>query len=200
MKVYQEISVDKDSIIFDTINAFHVNFPQIMAIRILKSNKFIGYELMLNKKFSDYEEFNEDTLVLYCYSFMDYNCKTKDIKYPLIYQRVGMMWPPSDNWYTNDPINLSRFLIWNGFGNGPLDVPKEKDNSYHNLIVLGYNDIKKTVNKYSYLKYVFTNDGKDLLTNNKLDTITLLKLSEVLYLKQSNDKVLENIHLSFTSN
>ena len=44
------------------------------------------------------------------------------------------------------------------------------------------------------------NNNRDPLTNNTLDYSTLLKLSEVLYLKQSNDKVLKDIMLSFNSN
>lgn len=200
MQTYQEVSVNNDSIIFDTIDDFHTNYPQIMAIHILKSNKFIGYDFMLNKKFSDYEEFNQDNVVLYCHTFMDYYVKTKDIKYPIIYNRSSMLWPPSDNWDEFDPINLGKFLIWNGWGNGSIYVPKEDDNSYHNLIVLGYDNVKKTVNKHSYIKSVLMNDNRDPLTNNTLANITLLKLSEVLYLKQSKDKILKYIPLVFNSN
>ena len=200
MQTYQEISVNNDSIILDTIYDFHTNYPQIMAIKIFKSNKFIGYDFMLNKKFSDYEEFNQDTVVLYCHTFLDTFVKIKDITYPIIYSRSSIRWPPSDNWNESDPINQGKFLIWNGWGNGPTEVPREEDNSYHNLIVLCYDNIKKTVNKYSYISSVLTNDNRDPLTNNTLDNITLLKLSEVLYLKQSKDKILKNIQLVFNYN
>ena len=200
MQTYQEVSVNNDSIIFDTIDDFHTNYPQIMAIQIFKSNKFIGYDFILNKKFSDYEEFNQDNVVLYCHTFMDYYVKTKNIKYPIIYNRSSIIWPPSDNWNESDPINQGKFLIWKGYGNGPTEVSREEDNSYNNLIVLGYDNIKKVVNKYSYIKSVLTNGNRDPLTNNTLDCKTLLKLSEVLYLKQSKNEILKNIPLVFNSN
>ena len=198
MQSYPQINVENNSVIFDTIKKFHDEFPTVMAINT--GNKFIGYDFLLYKKFSDYEELNQDTVVLHCQSYLNYRVKTKDIRYPIIYHKENKIWPPSDNWYENDPINLGEFLIWNGYGNGPIEVPKEEDNSYHNLIVLGYDNIKKTVNKYSYIKSVMMNNNRDPLTNNTLDSSTLLKLSEVLYLKQSYDRVLNYFELSFISN
>jgi len=198
MTSYPQVNVANDSVIFDTIKKFRDEFPTVMAIHL--GNKFIGYDFLLDKKFSDYEEFNQETVVLHCQSYLNYRVKTKDIRYPIIYQKENKTWPPSDNWYENEPINLGEFLIWNGYGNGPIEVPKEEDNSYHNLIVLGYDNIKKTVNKHSYIKSVLMNNNRDPLTNNTLDYSTLLKLSEVLYLKQPNDKVLKDIMLSFNSN
>ena len=193
---YPEIEVDISSTIFDTFVNFHNNYPGIIACVVNK--KYIGYDIMLDKKFSDYEDFNQNNVKVVCFGICSPNVRNKNIKYPILYHSLNESWPPSVNWDECDPINLGEFLIWNGWGRGSVEVTKEENNHYTHLIILNYNNVKKAVNKFSYIKAVI-NSHKDPLTNNILTDNTMLRLSELLYLKQAEDNIIPTVDMNFKS-
>ena len=173
------------------------------AIFLNKHKKFIGYDYLLNQKFNFYSELKEN-LELTLFDSLNYNSTNKRIFYPIIYFKNSMTWPPAENWNEGDPINLGQFLIWNGWGSGPVEVSKEEDNKYLNLIILKYLDtdnkeIKKIVNKYSYQKALDINN-KDPLTNKILSPYcSQLLRSSILY-NQSKDRPLLEIPINYLNN
>lgn len=180
--------VDKDETIGNFILKLYeeksvpvVIFAFSVAIDKVHFTKFIGYDFLLDKKFSDYEELNGE-IELYAISNFSPKYEYVNVRYPLAYFKKKMSWPPSDNWPEGDPINLAPFLIWDGWGFGPTSVPLKDDNHYYNLMILEYSSnakiIRKAVNKTGYSLAISFSKGKDPLTNKKLSLETIINIKE----------------------
>ena len=131
--------------------------------------KFIGYDYQLHKKLSDYEEFKGMSFIncFRAHSSFNYSHAQYKITYPLLYYKHNKVFPPTDNWNDNDPINLAPFLIFNGWGSGPTTCLPDNDNKYDNLVIITYleNDklFKKCVNIIAYIRSLELN-SKDIFT------------------------------------
>ncbi len=165
------------------------------SLELRGKNKFIGYDFLFNKKFSDYSELNQDFELL-CWSSLEWSRANKRIGFPLIYYQNSLSWPPAQNWDEGDGINLGPFLIWNGWGSGSTDVPKKDNNNYRNLLVLKYlnsknEEVKKVINKYAY-SMAIEKTGKDPFTNKRIEPYCLqLLASGILYNQEEKRPLLE---------
>ena len=194
----KKLTINSDDLIGDFINKIMNEniINDYSALFLFKNSKFIGYDYLLNYKFSKYPELINPELELTIFNELHYNSANKRIFYPLIYFKNSIIWPPAQNWEEGDVINMGKFLIWNGWGKGSTEVTKEEDNSYKNLIVLKYlnsndTEIKKVVNKYCYLKALGTHN-KDPFINKVLKPYcSLLVKSSVLYNQPKNRPLLE---------
>lgn len=167
-----------------------------------EGNKYIGYELLLSKKFNDYNIINNNELItIYMSSPLDYTRRTKAVIYPLLYYNKKQIWPPCINWYEDEIINLGPILTWLGWGEGKtLDDVKDKHliNYYKNLIILIYgNGIKRVYNKWAYLKVLKLNK-RDPFTNKKLSNNSVNELTHLITnFQQKNYKLLIEYELEF---
>ena len=193
------IEVNKSDIIYKSINQYVESNPYIKSILLKINNNylFFGYDIKLNKKFEDYDFFNESNYTLWITT--DHNGTKYCIHHPILYYKNNKEWPPSDNWNEGDPINLGPFLIWDGWGNGSLTVKNNLDNTYKNLVILKYGNVKKVVNKFSYMLAIMSSPtkSKDPLTNQLLKNKSLLKLYSDFWKKNKNHELLSEIELDF---
>jgi len=189
------VTVEKSSIIGDVIKEIPF-LKQLKSLYLVSSfmsgSKLthIGYDYDLSKPFSAYPEvFPSCGVTVSTAGHLAYGQADKNIKYPLMYFNEGKSWPPENavNWDDGDAINLAPFLVWNGNGLMPTNVPDEEDNHWHNLVVIKYpNGVTKVVNFFSWSKG--GHDGeKDPLTNKALDR-TWVKLTVVWMLQQVEKK------------
>ena len=187
------VEVDKDEVIGNFILKLYEDkkvdrsiFAFSVAIDKNHFTKFIGYDFLVDKKFSDYEELNEE-IELYIASHLSPKYEYANVRYPLAYFKKELSWPPADNWSEGDPINLAPFLIWDGWGFGPTSVPLKDDNHYYNLMILEYcnkdNTVRKAVNKTNYLLSVLLGKGKDPLTNKQLHQETIEDVKEAVIVR-----------------
>ena len=92
--------------------------------------------------------------------------------------------------------------MWNGWGNGPTNVPAEEDNHWHNLVVIKYpNGITKVVNYVAWHKLQKNDNIRDPLTNQPLDSAYMaeqlrLMLAEGVF-EDRNNKPLPVVNLKF---
>ena len=64
------------------------------------------------------------------------------------------------NLHDVDCINLAKIGEWNGFGRGPISVPREEDNHLRNIIFIKKGHIIRAYNVYSLLKILDENTMK----------------------------------------
>ena len=194
-----QIKVNKTDIIYNSINQYVESNPNTISIllKINNNNLFLGYDIKLNKTFEEYEIFNENEHTLWITS--DHNGTKYCIHHPILYYKNNKEWPPSDNWNEGDPINLGPFLIWNDYGRGPISVDKKINNSYNNLVILKYGNVKKVVNKFSYMLAIMSSPtkSKDPFTNQLIQNASLLKLYSTFLKKTKNNELLTEIELEF---
>jgi len=199
-----EYKVDSNQIIGDFILKLQEEniINDYTAMSNIETKQFIGYDFLLNKKFNQYPELNKD-IQLSLFGSLNHSTANKKIVYPLVYYKNSLQWPPGNNWKDGDSINLGQFLIWNGWGSGPITVPQFEDNHYQNLIVLKYVDssnkeIKKVINKYAYYKAIEQNN-KDPLTNKQIDNNCIICIKASISYKQLTNRPLLEIPINFVT-
>lgn len=204
------VTVEKSSIIGDVIQEIPF-LKQLKSLYLVSSRlsgsklTHIGYDYDLSKPFSAYPEvFPSCGVSVKTAGHLAYGQADKDIKWPLMYFNKGKVWPPENavNWNDGDAINLAPFLVWNGWGNGPINVPAEEDNHWHNLVVIKYpNGVTKVVNYVAWRKMQKNGNIKDPLTNQPLDCAYMteqlrLMLAEGVF-EDRNNKPLPVVNLKF---
>jgi hypothetical protein len=168
---------------------------EYISLELRGNKKFIGYDFLLNKKFSDYSELNQN-FELFLWTALEWSRANKRLGFPLIYYKNSLSWPPAQNWNEGDGINLGPFLIWNGWGSGSTDIPNKDNNNYKNLLVLKYlnsknEEVKKVINKYAY-SIAIEKTGKDPFTNKRIEPYCLqLLASGILYKQEDKRPLLE---------
>lgn len=196
-----EIKVNLEDIIFEVINQILSLNKQINSLFIKNNDKiyYFGYDIKLNKKFSNYFFQENNNYTIFTHSVFDPLSNKYKIQYPILYYNNNKEWPPSDNWNEGDPINSAPFLIWNGYGRGAIKVDQELDNNYKNLIVLKYHNFKKIVNKYGFLISIMKSPTKsiDPITNKIIKNDSLINLYELLQKKQKNNELLPEVKIDF---
>ena len=201
MKKTIQIKVNLNDFIFDAINNALLQNSHINSLSIKNNEKiyYFGYDLKLNKKYEDYFFKENNNYTIWTFSVLDPLSNKFKIEYPILYYNNNKEWPPSDNWNEGDPINLGPFLIWNGYGRGSINVKKEINNSYNHLIILKYGNVKKVVNKFSYMLAIMSSStkSKDPLTNQLIQNASLLKLYSTFLKKTKNNELLTEIELAF---
>ena len=172
MGTKETYTVDKNMFIGQWLCTFSKNHEHIQSVMVQKEKKYFGYDYDCSKKFTEYEEF-EGTVRVLVFTNLEYSVKQYNIAHPINYFINGMQFPPTENWKNGDPLNLAPFLIWNGWGRGPFEVPKDCDNSFNNLVVIEYdNGVRHVVNMYAYS--IAIDSGRDPLTNRDIDKNSVL--------------------------
>lgn len=203
------VTVKKDTIIGDVLKEIPF-FNKVKAF-FLKSSRlsgskltFFGYDYDLSKPFSEYPEaFPSCGVTVLTAGEHAYGVADHAIMYPMMYFNEGKSWPPekSCNWDDGDPINLAPFLIWNGWGNGPINVPMEEDNHWYNLVVLRYpNGVTKVVNFHAWVKIQREGNLKDALSNQELDRVYMTEQLRLILAENANgwtNKLLPVMNLKF---
>ena len=196
-----KMKVNLTDTLFNAINNVLLEKPHINSLSIKNNEKiyYFGYDLKLNKKFEDYFFQENNNYTICTSSVFDPSSNEFKIEYPILYYNNNKEWPPSDNWNEGDPINLGPFLIWNGYGRGPIRVDKKIDNSYHNLFIIEYNNVKKVLNKFSYILAVMNSPtkSKDPLTNLLIKNECLLKIYEIVQNTKYDKKIIPEIKMEF---
>lgn len=164
----------------------YMNIKSFFIITNSREKKYFGYDLNLSSKFSDYLYFKGE-ITVHTHHLLDWPGTQYNILHPLAYFKHNENWPPVelDDWKNGEPINLAPYLIWNGYGSGPVEVDEKLDNCFKNLVILQYpNNVKKIVNSYSYLMSIVSTDKKDALTNKKIKTSMVSKLLEAINIQR----------------
>ena len=172
---YKE-EIDNNHKIGKWIGKVHTACPNLRAFFIQTDDgrKFIGYDYDLALCFSEYSIFKGD-VVLHAQHILDPWSMQHNIVYPLIYFCENKGWPPCSNWRDGDPLNCAPFLIWNGYGHGPVKIDRMMDNSYRNLVILKYpNGVTKVANRFMYLRSFVTTYPCDPLTNAEVCVPTVM--------------------------
>ena len=81
---------------------------------------------------------------------------------------------------------MAKFGEWNGFGRGPISVPKEEDNHLRNIIFIKKGNIIRAYNVYSLLKILNKNTMtlKIPIFEQELNEVDVRRLYQT-YLSQS---------------
>ena len=191
-----EFGADKDTYIGEIVERI-IDTIGIHYNGLSFGTKFIGYDYQLHKKLSDYEDFKGMSFIncFIAHSSFNYRHAQYKITYPILYYKHNKIFPPTENWNEDDPINLGPFLIYNGWGSGPTNIHPDNDNKYDNLVIIVYleNDklFKKCVNIIAYTKALVLN-SKDIFTQKIVtdSTISDLKLMAVKKITMDNSKKL----------
>ena len=76
-----------------------------------------------------------------------------------------------------DCINLANIGTWNGFGRGPMTVPKEDDNHLENLVFIKKGDVIRAYNIYALLKARSTSSELKIpIFQHDLDELRIIKM------------------------
>ena len=190
--------IDTAQSIGEWIGKVHAACPDLRAFFIRSDDgpKFIGYDYNLACSFSDYPIF-QGNVTVHAQHMLDPWSAQHNIAYPLVYFGEQKAWPPCSNWRDGDPLNCAPFLIWNGYGQGPIEVDRTMDNSYRNLVLLTYpNGVAKAVNRYMYLRSIVSTNPRDPLTNKETRDVKYI-IEALIYNRNDDSATLPVVNVVF---